>query len=112
MQGSFPGGKIKRNNNESPLGSQQKVKGRGNVKQLFESLNGGDREFVLDKIHQMRLKSYEKRGGENLVKPHYPLFNDQEKMKLIEQYQLAKQQLHEYDAQPSAAKTFSHIGDI
>ena len=51
MQGSFPGGKIKRKNNESPLGSQSKVKGRGNVKQLFESLNGGDREFVLDKIH-------------------------------------------------------------
>ena len=43
----------------------------------------------------MRLKAYDKRGGENLVKPHAPVINIQERMKLVEQYELAKQQLHE-----------------
>ena len=60
----------------------------------------------------MRLKAYDKRGGENLAKPHCPTINVQERMKLVEQYELAKQQLHEKSPRPSAAQTLSHIGDI
>lgn len=49
----------------------------------------------------MRLKAYDRREFENLIKPHVPLNNPQEKEKIIEQYYLAKRQLKGHDPHPN-----------
>ena len=42
----------------------------------------------------MRMRAFDKRGYENLAKPHMPSYNDQEKEKIVEQYFLAKRQMN------------------
>ena len=45
-----------------------------------------DKTLILDKIHHMRMRAFEKRGqGDNMAKLNMPTFNEQEKEKLIEQ---------------------------
>ena len=60
------------------------------VDQLFQKLRVEDKSLILDKIHQMRMRAFDKRGYENLAKPHMPSYNPQEKEKIIEQYYMAK----------------------
>ena len=61
-----------------------------NIEQLFQRLGVRDQTQILDKIHDMRLKAFQKREYENMVKPHMPSFCGQEKEKINEQYNLAK----------------------
>jgi len=50
----------------------------------------------------MRLKAFDRREFENLIKPHMPLNNPGEKEKIIEQYYMAKRQLKGLDPKPIA----------
>ena len=51
---------------------------------MFQKLAVNERTQILDKIHKMRLKAYDRREFENLVKPHVPMNNPAEKEKIIE----------------------------
>ena len=64
------------------------VPGQGpSLDQLLHRIGVEDKGLILDKIHHMRMRAFEKRGqGDNVAKLHMPTFNEQEKMKLIEQY--------------------------
>ena len=63
----------------------------------------------MDKIHKMRLRAFDKRGYENLAKPHMPNINDAEKEKLVEQYYNAKREMNGHSPRGHLS-TFS--GDI
>ena len=41
----------------------------------------------------MRLKAFKTRADENKTKPHVPLINDDERQKMQQEYNLAKQNL-------------------
>jgi len=68
--------------------SKRTVPSQGpNLDQLFQRIGVEDKGLILDKIHHMRMRAFEKRGpGDNVAKLQKPTFNDQEKAKLIEQY--------------------------
>ena len=58
-----------------------------NLDQLFQRIGVDDKGLILDKIHHMRMRAFDKRGNtDNMAKLHMPSFNDGEKEKLIEQY--------------------------
>ena len=61
-----------------------------NIDRMFQKLGMKERTQILDKIHKMRLKAFDRREFENLIKPHMPLNNPQEKEKIMEQYFMAK----------------------
>lgn len=72
-----------------------------------------DKGLILDKIHQMRMRAFDKRGGngENMTKLHMPSFNDQEKEKLIEQYQAAKREMRDSpDSISQAGRNMMQVG--
>lgn len=64
----------------------------------------------------MRIRAFDKRGYEDLAKPHMPAMNQNEKEKIVEQYVLAKRQVNnglsprfnEMDSNVSSAL----IGDV
>lgn len=62
------------------------VPGQGpNIEQLFQKLGANEKDVILDKIHSMRMRAYDKRGhNENLAKPFMPAYNTEEKSKIIE----------------------------
>ena len=89
---SSPGG-----NNSYLIHQRPTVPGQGpSLDQLFRRIGVEDKGLILDKIHTMRMRAFEKRGqGDNMAKLNMPTFNDQEKLKLIEQYQAAKREMRD-----------------
>ena len=55
-----------------------------NIEQLFQRLGAEDKAVILDKIHNKRMKAYDRRDYENTAKPHMPAYNLQEKEKIVE----------------------------
>ena len=68
---------------------------------MFQRLGIKERTQILDKIHKMRLKAFDRREFENLIKPHMPMNNPGEKEKIIEQYYMAKRQLKGMSPRPT-----------
>lgn len=67
-------------------------------KQAFKTAGPGgfsfDRGEVLDKMHQMRLTTFEKRINDPMnVKPYLPMLSSDEKEVIMEQYYASKKQL-------------------
>ena len=60
-------------------GSPQKLRTLPNqgsdIEKLFQKLGVEDRSQILDKIHKMRMKAFDKRDYENLAKPHRQAYN-------------------------------------
>jgi len=63
------------------------------VHHLFKNMRIQDRSEILDKIHNMRIHALDRRGNEDLAKPHLPALGTNEKTKIVEQYFAAKKQL-------------------
>jgi len=74
------------------------------VEKLFKNMRIQDRSEILDKIHAMRLHALDKRGYEDLAKPHLPTLGTNEKDKIVEQYFAAKKQLSKAQAMHSGHK--------
>lgn len=73
----------------------RKIPNQGpDIEKLFQKLGVEDRTQILDKIHTMRMKAFDRREYENLAKPHHQAFNPAEKSKLVEQYYMAKRQMN------------------
>ena len=64
------------------------------VEKLFKNMRIQDRSEILDKIHNMRMNAMDKRGYEDLAKPHLPQISTNEKEKIVEQYFAAKKSLN------------------
>lgn len=92
----FQPSRIRRNMAGSPSSNANKISVPSrapDVDEIFHKVGANDRALILDKIHHMRMKAFDKRGYENLAKPHMPSFNEQEKEKITEQYHMAKRQM-------------------
>lgn len=66
----------------------------------------------MDKIHQMRMRAFDKRGqGDNVAKLHMPTFNEQEKEKLIEQFKAVKREMRDGpDSVSQAGRNMMQVG--
>ena len=45
--------------------------GSSEIESLFKKMDSGQKAAMLEKVHQMRLRAYEKRKEENTAKPHF-----------------------------------------
>ena len=65
----------------------------GNLDRAFAGLDVVDRAYILDKIHNLRVKAATRVGNEDVAKPYLPTMSGPDRDKIMAQYFAAKRQM-------------------
>jgi len=72
-----------------------KIPKSNDPKQLFKKLGDGDKQELLNKLHEMRLKAFSTRENKaDAAKPHLPQLDSNERERILEQFYDAKKKLN------------------